>query len=147
MNPEPAAQCIVDQHWARKRGWKLMRIDEAMLLTGGYERFDRRNDSMDWAHVRRVFATPQQRSQFAGVRLKHARLATVGLAVSAFSCATTLQKPLTLGRPSELQKPQRRWMSACLRASISSPVMSVLPRRRLRTVLLIVTLSNISGSP
>jgi len=39
------------------------------------------------------FATPQPRRQFAAVRLKHARLATISLAVSAFSCASFVDSP------------------------------------------------------
>lgn len=36
---------------------------------------------------------PPIAQQFAAVRLKHARLATLGLAVSAFSCASFVKSP------------------------------------------------------
>jgi hypothetical protein len=50
------------------------------------------DDSMSPDPVQRL-RYPPTAQQFAVVRLKHARLATLGLAVSAFSCASFVDSP------------------------------------------------------
>jgi len=91
-----------------------MKVDEAVLSRGGYKRFDEDRRLDEPGPVRRASLPPNS----AAICRSSPEAYTASQSWDGrlrISCATTLHKPLTLGQPGELQKPQRRCMSACLR--------------------------------
>lgn len=70
-----------------------MRVAERRVSSKtGYKRLTGEHDSMS-RPCPASFATPQQPSNLQGARLKHTRLATVGLDVSAFPAQRPFRSP------------------------------------------------------